>query len=186
MERPGLGGMGGKPVGAVLVVKRAAFVVVLGILWMGCTDPFEPVEPQPPTGQASLKGSELASEVPMDLFGAIDSGQVDRIGVLLSDSTTMESNGQSLSRSKLFSCSSALASLFPHTLSTTSTPSEMSVVADSVVVERFTYSVYRGGSRIATATATWTVVSTGTEWKLQHWSETAQDSGWFQLCRSPR
>lgn len=185
MERSRLGGMGGKPVGAILVVKAAALAPWIGILWMGCTDPFAPVEPQTPTGQVSLKGSELASEVPEDLFGALDSGQVDRIGVLLSDSTTMESNGQIMTRSKLFSCASALAALPARSTSMLGTTSELSLGTDSVM-ESFTYSVYRSGSRIARAKATWTVIRTGTEWRLQHWSETAQDSGWFQLCRSPR
>lgn len=185
MERAGLGGMGGKPVDAILVVKAAVLAGFLAVLGMGCTDPFSPVEPQSPTAQVSLKGSDLASEVPADLFGALDSGQVGRIGVLISDSTTFESNGQTLSRSRLYSCATELATLPSRSTSILGTPSELSLGTDSVV-ERFTYSVYRTGSRIARATATWTVIRTGTEWKLQHWSETAQDSGWFQLCRSPR
>ena len=59
MERTGLGGMGGKPVGAVLVVKALLLAVPLGFLCWGCTDPFEPVQPQAPTTQVSVRGSDL-------------------------------------------------------------------------------------------------------------------------------
>jgi len=185
MERSRLGGMGGKPVGASLVVKVVAGAISMGILWMGCTDPFAPVEPQAPTSQVSQKGSLLASSVPSDFFRSLDSGLVERTSVLLDDSASMESDVHTMNRTSLFACASNLASWKPPDSSVVDVPSGLSLGTDTVI-ERFSYSIYRSRSRIVRATATWTVVRIGTEWKLQHWSETAQDSGWYQLCQSPR
>jgi hypothetical protein len=62
---------------------------------------------------------------------------------------------------------------------------KLSTIQDTAM-ETFDYSLYRAKVRLANATATWTVVRIGTEWKLQQWTESASDSGWIQLCRSPR
>ena len=164
-------------------------LVLLGLLLLsGCTDPFSPVAPETPTAGSVGQGSTVAQRVPVDFGSALDSGQSARIQALLTDSVQMTDGATVLPRAQLVDCLDSLLSPSHSTplvwdIGTISTA--YSNLSDSTV-ESFHYQLHRGSTLLAQANATWTVLESGTEWRLQSWSETASSSGWIQLCASPR
>jgi hypothetical protein len=154
----------------------------------GCTDPFSPVAPETPTVGSTGQGSTIAQRVPVDFGSALDSGQATRIQALLTDSAQMADGATLLPRQQLVNC---LDSLLSPSRSTPlvwdiGTITTMYSNQSDSTVESFQYQLYRGSVLLAKATATWTVLESGTEWRLQSWSETASSTGWIQLCDSPR
>ena len=168
-----------------MVRGTVPMAVVAALVLGACTDPFSPADPQAPTTLTRARGSSEAASVPVDFGHALDSSRTDRISALLSDSASFEGNDQFLSRSALFTCASRLAGFSAPCSTWTGAVSPISIGTDTVV-EVLDYSLGRAGRRLAYARATWTVVRSGTEWKLLRWKESGQDSGWAQLCRSPR
>jgi hypothetical protein len=168
-----------------MVIRLAIAAALAGCL-TACTDPFAAVEPEAPTSQVSVHGSSDYQSVPTDFWHAMDSSRTDRIGALLSDSASFTSDGSTQSRSALTTCAARIATTSSSPVSSLlGSISPLSQGTDTVV-ETFPYSLYRSGQRIAWAQATWTVVRSGTEWRLLSWKEIGQDSGWAQLCRNPR
>jgi len=166
-------------------------LLALGILLLcGCTDPFSPVAPETPTVGSTGQGSTIAQRVPVDFGSALDAGQSARIQALLTDSAQLVVGPTILQRAQLVTCLDSLLS------PSHSTPLSWTIVGGSITtvssnlsdstVESFQYQLERGATLLAQATATWTVVESGTEWRLQSWSETASSTGWIQLCASPR
>ncbi|HXP91108.1 MAG TPA: hypothetical protein VN931_09290 [Fibrobacteria bacterium] len=169
----------------------SATVLLLGMLLLsGCTDPFAPVSPETPTAGSTGQGSTIAQRVPVDFGTALDSGQSARIQALLTDSAQLVVGATILQRAQLVTCLDSLLS------PSRSTPLTWTILGGSITtvssnlsdstVESFQYRLERGTTLLAQATATWTVVESGTEWRLQSWSETASSTGWVQLCASPR
>jgi len=190
MERSGLGGLDGGIFRPGALVNRVFAIGMLAgvVLLVGCWDPFGPVTPETPTAGSSGKGSRIYSDVPVDFGNALDSGQSERISALLTGSVMMTDGVGTLTSTRFGNCLDSLLS--PRHSAHLSWNFEnltqtLSTVQDTAV-ETFDYSLLRAGVRLANARATWTVVQIGTEWKLQLWTEGSSDSGWINLCRTPR
>lgn len=167
-----------------LVVAVAAGAMLLA----GCYDPFGPETPETPTAGSTGKGSKIYSAVPVDFGDALDSALSERISALLTGSVQMEDGTSVLSSTQFGNCLDSLLSpryTTPLRWEIGSLSQKLSSIQDTAM-ETFDYSLYRSQARLAHSTATWTVVRIGTEWKLQLWTESSSDSGWAQLCRSPR
>ena len=173
------------------VKGRPFHLVLLGLLLLsGCTDPFSPVAPETPTVGSTGQGSTIAQRVPVDFGSALEAAQSARIQALLTDSVQLVVGATILQRAQLVTCLDSLLS------PSRSTPLTWTILGGSITtvssnlsdstVESFQYQLERGATLLAQATATWTVVESGTEWRLQSWSETASSTGWIQLCASPR
>jgi len=164
-------------------------LLLAGILFLaGCTDPFSPVDPETPTTSSAGQGSTIAQRVPVDFGSALDSGQSARIQALLTDSAQMTDGATTLPRSQLVTCLDSILSpsrSVPLVWEIGTISTAYSNLSDSTVVS-FHYQLNRGATLLAQANATWTVLESGTEWRLQSWSETPSSTGWIQLCASPR
>lgn len=172
-----------------LVNRFLAAVFVAGTVFLaGCWDPFGPVTPETPTAGSTGKGSRNYADVPVDFGYALDSAQSDRISALLTGSVEMTDGANVLSSRQFNNCLDSLLSTrhsAPLSWVNGAISQRLSTIQDTAE-ETFDYSLYRSGVRLAYARATWTVVQIGTEWKLQQWNEGSSDSGWINLCQSPR
>ena len=168
----------------------AAFAAGIALL-AGCYDPFGPVTPETPTAGSTGKGSKSYTDVPRDFGNALALGQSDRISAFLVDTVKMtDGNGNTtLPTSQFDNCLDSILSTrlssFPLQWELGATIQWVLINPD-VEVGTLSYTLMRSSQVLATATATWTVVRIGTEWKLQQWAEGATNSSWVKLCQSPR
>jgi hypothetical protein len=106
------------------------------------------------------------------------------IQVLVSDSVQVVDGTSTQTYSKLHACVVSLEKFSSPLAWSLGAVSRVSSSGDTVV-ERFDYSLYRSGTRLAHATARWTVAR-DVYWTLVRWEEDAADSGWTALCKAPR
>ena len=166
-------------------MNPAGLLGLVCLLVCGCYDPFAPAEAEAPTSSSSGAGASTAAQVPVLFGNALDSANSDMIPVLVSDSVEMVDGASKLyAYPALRACAVALERISAPLTWSMGSVSRVSSSGDTVV-ESFDYSLYRSGTRLAHATARWTVVR-DVYWTLARWEEDAGDSGWADLCKAPR